>query len=380
MFVKLNNSYKKNSESLKLLLEQIYYVDPRIINANYESGGVEILFDDDGINKNRIRSRIKKLSSSIAQSFERVETNIIFQDEGNVTFNSDPMPTLIKTKQVIETYPGVYALQGDFLDSINYMDSIFNKYAFKRGAIEQHFQPTLPTRSFLENGYISSFPHHPLFVAPIERNIDSINSVAQSIKDDDHGFNNKFLDSKLDAHEQILSPTVCYHCFETLRGATIPKNGVQYTAIGSCHRNESKNINDLERLQSFTMREIIFLGNAEFVESCRQEIMDHCKNIMIEWGLKFRIVTASDPFFTSEAQLKRIYQTAMALKYEIQAYLPYLDKWISIASFNNHQSSLVDLYNISFNTKEQLVSGCVGYGYERMGLAKLSQLGFNKNN
>tara|TARA_Y100000031_G_C8073389_1_gene316167 strand:- start:20 stop:271 length:252 start_codon:yes stop_codon:yes gene_type:complete len=83
MFVKLNNSYKKNSESLKLLLEQIYYVDPRIINANYESGGVEILFDDDGINKNRIRSRIKKLSSSIAQSFERVETNIILSLEGS---------------------------------------------------------------------------------------------------------------------------------------------------------------------------------------------------------------------------------------------------------------------------------------------------------
>ena len=46
MFVKLNNSYKENLESLKLLLEQIYYVDPRIINANYESGRVKILFDD----------------------------------------------------------------------------------------------------------------------------------------------------------------------------------------------------------------------------------------------------------------------------------------------------------------------------------------------
>ena len=109
------------------------------------------------------------------------------------TFNSDPMPTLIKTKQVIETYAGVYALQGDFLESINYMDSIFKKYAFKRGAIEQHFQPTLPTQSLLKNGYISSFPHHPLFVAPIERKIDSINSVAQRIKDDNHGFNKKRL-------------------------------------------------------------------------------------------------------------------------------------------------------------------------------------------
>ena len=64
------------------------------------------------------------------------------------------------------------------------------------------------------------------------------------------------------------------------------------------------------------MREIIFFGSDNYVETNRNEIMDHCKSYFIYLGLKFRIVTASDPFFTSGAEAKRIYQSALALKYE----------------------------------------------------------------
>ena len=127
------------------------------------------------------------------------------------------------------------------------------------------------------------------------------------------------MDEKLDTHKQILSPTVCYHCFETLRNQTVPVDGALYTAIAPCHRHESRNISGLSRLQSFTMREIIFFGSDDFVEMNRNEIQEHCKSYFIELGLKFRIVTASDPFFTSGAESKRIYQSALALKYEIQA-------------------------------------------------------------
>ena len=126
------------------------------------------------------------------------------------------------------------------------------------------------------------------------------------------------------------------------------------------------------------MREIIFFGSEDYVERNRNEIQEHCKSYFIDLGLKFRIVTASDPFFTTGAEAKRIFQTALELKYEIQAYLPHSESWISVASFNNHQQSLVLPYRIHIDSGSELHSGCVGYGYERLAYALYSQFGCEK--
>jgi seryl-tRNA synthetase len=319
------------------------------------------------------------MASSIIKSFERVKTKLFFENEGSGKYNQDPMDELINTRQVIETYPGVYALQGDILETINELDSIFKTYAIERNAIEQHFQPTLPVKSLIENGYISSFPHHPLFVASVVRDADHIRNLSKDAKEKSKESMHQWLDDKLDMHKQVLSPTVCYHCFETLRDQSIPVDGAQYTAIAPCYRNESRNIKGLSRLQTFTMREIVFFGTVDFVETKRNEILSHCKSYLVDLGLKFRIVTASDPFFTSGAEAKRIYQSALALKYEIQTYLPHSDTWISVASFNNHQQSLVTSYKIGFDSNSDLYSGCVGYGYERLAYALYSQFGCDQS-
>ena len=50
-------------------------------------------------------------------------------------------------------------------------------------------------------------------------------------------------------------------------------------------------------------------------------MVSHISKLLKELGLKFRIVTASDPFFSSGAEAKRIYQSALALKLEIQVFL-----------------------------------------------------------
>ena len=336
-----------NDAALKELMEQVYYVDQRITKCDFNGNGINVEFEHgDNIEESYIRQEILKIATSISKSFERVETKVIFENEGTRLHNQDPMDELLNTRQVIETYPGVYALQGNILKTIKELDSVFRNYALKRNAIEQYFQPTLPAKSLIENGYISSFPHHPLFVASVVRDANSIKNLSKDAKEKSMESMHEWLDDKLDSHDQVLSPTVCYHCFETLRGQSIPVNGAQYTAMASCHRHESRNIKGLSRLQTFTMREIVFFGTADYVETCRKEILSHCQSYLIVLGLKFRVVTASDPFFTTGAEAKRIFQTALELKYEIQAYLPHSKSWISVGSFNNHQRSLVVPYRI----------------------------------
>ena len=380
MFIELDKDYTIGSEALKTLIEQVYYLDNSIVKCDYKDSGIFLKFQAGSkVNEKILKEDIIQMSRSVLKSFDRVETKMVFENDGVGTYHLDPMSELINTRQVIETYPGVFALQGDILTCIRKMDSYFKSFALEKGAIEQHFQPTLPANSLVENGYISSFPQHPLFVANVYRDINNINKLSKDAKEMPINSMHQWLDDKIDTHKQILSPTVCYHCFETLRNQMIPSDGSLYTAIAPCHRHESLNISGLSRLQSFTMREIIFFGTDDFVEMNRNEIQEHCKSYFIELGLKFRIVTASDPFFTSGAEAKRIYQSALALKLEIQVFLPHSDKWISVASFNNHQQSLVAPYKIGFDSNSDLYSGCVGYGYERLAYALYSQFGCDQS-
>ena len=117
------------------------------------------------------------------QSCARVETKVNYENEDTGLYDQDPMYELINTRQVIETYPGVYALQGNILKTISEMDSIFKTYALERNAIEQYFQPTLPAKSLIENGYISSFPHHPLFVSIVVRVFNRIKTLFKDAKE-----------------------------------------------------------------------------------------------------------------------------------------------------------------------------------------------------
>ena len=68
------------------------------------------------------------------------------------------------------------------------------------------------------------------------------------------------------------------------------------------------------------MREIIFFGNNEYVIKSRNQILEHCKTLFDKLKLPFRVVTAFDPFFTNTSDSKRVFQTALDLKYEIEAF------------------------------------------------------------
>ena len=72
---------------------------------------------------------------------------------------------------------------------------------------------------------------------------------------------------------------------------------------------------------------------------------------------------------------KTIFQTSMNTKYEAQVWIPYKKDWLAITSFNNHMDVLTKKYNISFKNSNNIFSGCVGYGLERIAYSIISQYG-----
>jgi len=108
-------------------------------------------------------------------------------------------------------------------------------------------------------GYFHSFPHSLTFATHLHSELDNIDEFAQQAACDTEGH----LDVPMDRFapiEALLSPAVCYHLYFALADKPLPNGQVIATAVGNCFRYESTNLNSIERLWNFTMREVIFVG------------------------------------------------------------------------------------------------------------------------
>ena len=356
-------------ESGKSLREQVYYLSPEIKAVSLAGTVLTVQISSDLPDGESLRQRIVDLAAAAVASFRRVRTTMLFELKGTGTCSDDPFPELLRKRNVRRHAPGIFTFEGDFLRLMCALDGYFRAYALEIHAVEQAYPPTVLTRSMAKSGYLGNFPHHALLVAGVKR-------AAESVRQETKPSGAPAADDLADP-QQMLAPTVCYRCFEAMIGEKIGDSAI-FTGTAHCNRNEGFIDDNLTRLQSFLMREIIFFGATDEVGELRRQILEHARAAIEDWGLTARAVTASDPFFMSANQGKRGYQTLMQLKYEMQLALPHDGTWLSCMSFNDHQGSLVGPYDIQAERGGALTSGCVGYGLERLAYAILCQHGIDR--
>jgi seryl-tRNA synthetase len=163
-----------------------------------------------------------------------------------------------------------------------------------------------------------------------------------------------------------------------LRDAQLPRPRA-ITALGKCFRYESSNLSGPERLWDFNMREIIFVGPADYVLSAKNRLVELSAHFLDELGVAYEISSASDPFFVDSYAVQAAYQQGFDLKFELLAPLPYSGKKLAVGSINYHQ----DFFGRSFaieTTAGAAHTGCIGFGYERLALAFLAQHGVDQKN
>ena len=73
---------------------------------------------------------------------------------------------------------------------------------------------------------------------------------------------------------------------------------------------------------SFSVRDIMFVGNKDFVLKIRQKLIEDIIKFLKLTNLNCSIEVADDPFFTGKAN-KKLFQHLFELKYEILAYIPF---------------------------------------------------------
>ena len=136
------------------------------------------------------------------------------------------------------------------------------------------------------------------------------------------------IDKKFRGSDYGLQPAVCDNCYYALENIKNFKNTI-YTTFNKVFRDENSLHDNLDRLTSFSVRDIMFVGDKKFVTNTRKKLINSIKKFLRLSKLNCTIEVANDPFFVSNIN-KKVFQDALDLKYEILAEIPFLKKRLQL--------------------------------------------------
>jgi hypothetical protein len=284
--------------------------------------------------------------------------------------------TLVESGIAFEAGEGQVGFGEPLISLMDYFDQRVKRIALNMPNAQEYCYPTLLPISVLEKfGYFASFPQFIMFVTRLHNDLDVYRAFRA-----DYATHQKItpaLFSHCQNHDYCLPPTMCYHTYHQMRERQLDQNRV-VTAKGKSFRFESKYYRGLERLWDFTIREIVFLGTREFVLNCRQAFMQQAFALMEEFGLSGYCDVANDPFFVAQDTASKIFsQRMMELKYELHLNIAE-EPTIAVASFNFHENFFGQSFQITQGNQSPILTGCVGFGLERLVYAFLCQYGLDE--
>ncbi|MBS0331335.1 MAG: hypothetical protein JSS35_01080 [Proteobacteria bacterium] len=211
LFVKIDDFGALPDHVRENALAKIEHADAKILDWAEQPDGVSIrLKDTHGVDG--LEERVRTLIQETIASFRFFRSETLDEDEGAPINAVSPFAALVASGQVAMTGPGVPVYQGDFARRLTVLDDRLREIAWSRGAVEQLYPTTVPTRSLTANGYLASYPQHALLAASIHRDVDCLSRAADMAKADGVGYAGQVCEM-LEAADEVLSPTVCYRCF-----------------------------------------------------------------------------------------------------------------------------------------------------------------------
>lgn len=222
------------------------------------------------------------------------------------------------------------------------LDAELRRWAMDQGSAEESY-PALISAELLDRaGYAEAFPH--LLMAP-------------AVMDDPaKGLTRE----NLTLTDWRLSPAVCYHTYAGLEGKRLD-DGVIVTARGHCFRNEVAAELAVGRRQiEFQMREIVLVGDREWIEQRIEILQPEVAGLAEACGLHGSWIVANDPFFLPRAQgrahMQRLRQT------KLEWCLP---DGLAVASINRHGTFFGDRFRIVDRDGAPAHSACIAFGLDR---------------
>jgi seryl-tRNA synthetase len=256
---------------------------------------------------------------------------------------------------------GVYARTGTFEEVVGGLNVLISRHR-EPGTEVLTFPPVMSRRDLERSGYLKSFPHFLGCVCCLGGEEAQVRGAVERC---DSG---QDWTAALAAADLVLSPAACYPVYPLVaRRGAVPATGLKFDVSGDCFRREPSK--ELDRLQSFRMREYVCIGTSEEVDDFRRRWMDWAPDFAGRLGLACRIEAASDAFFGRGGKLMALSQIEQALKFELLVPVKSAERPTACMSFNYHRDHFGNVWNLRNAARQTMHTSCVAYGIDRLALA-----------
>jgi len=256
---------------------------------------------------------------------------------------------------------GAHARTGAYEDIVDALNVFINRLR-PEGAERFRFPPVVSRALIEKSGYLKSFPH--LLGCVCALGGDEARVEAAVTRFDAGG---TWTDD-VQASEFVLAPAACYPLYPiaAARGPT-PEAGLVFDVAGDCFRREPSR--DIDRLQSFRMREFVAIGTPGHIKAFREHWIARAPEIAGALGVSHRIEAASDPFFGRAGAMIGRFQVAQSLKFEMLVPVRSAESPTACMSFNYHRDHFGQTWNLMSHDREPAHTACVAFGIDRLAIA-----------
>jgi seryl-tRNA synthetase len=172
---------------------------------------------------------------------------------------------------------GVYARTGIYEQVVECLSLLISRHR-EPGTEIMRFPPVMSRQQLEKSGYLKSFPHLLGCVSCLDGDESEIGAAVAQFEA------GKRWDSALRHVDLVLSPAACYPVYPlaAARGL-VPAGGLLFDVACDCFRREPSR--DLDRLQSFRMREYVCIGTPQEIAGFRERWMTRAGSITDRLGL-----------------------------------------------------------------------------------------------
>jgi seryl-tRNA synthetase len=264
---------------------------------------------------------------------------------------------------------GIYARTAAFEDVVGGLTTLISRHR-EPGTEVLRFPPVMSRRQLEKSGYLKSFPHFLGCVCCLSGEETEVGAAVERFEA------GADWTPALSAADLVLSPAACYPVYPLAASrGDVPAEGLLFDVASDCFRREPSK--DLDRLQSFRMREYVRIGTPDQVDDFRRGWMTRAQELAGQLGLTWRIDRASDPFFGRGAKLMAVSQVEQALKFELLVPVHSAEDPTACMSFNYHRDHFGAAWNLRNAAGEVAHTGCVAFGIDRLALALFATHGID---
>ncbi len=256
---------------------------------------------------------------------------------------------------------GVYGRTGAYEAVVDSLAAFITRHR-EHGTEVLRFPPVMSRRTLERSGYLKSFPNLLGCVCALAGTEDDIRAAVGR-----HDAGGDWTAS-LRSSDLVLTPAACYPVYPIVAGrGPVPEGGLAFDIASDCFRREPSR--DIDRFQSFRMREFVSIGAPEDVAAFRARWLGRAGGMADALGLPHTVEQASDPFFGRTGQMMAAMQVRDALKFELLVPVRSADAPTACMSFNNHRDHFGEAWDLRDAAGARVHTGCVAFGMDRLAVA-----------